>query len=204
VYPYQLGHENDEAIRSGAFWFYRKLGFRPGRPELMALTQREEKKIATRKNYRTSPSTLRKLAAGHVFYELDQQHRKPQGLWDTFSTRNIGFAVQRLMARNFGGNAQVMRRSASDVLAKVLHVDLAEWSVSEKLAFENFAMVLLSAPEFGEWTDAQRQALLEIIRAKAAPDEADYLRLLQQHHALRELILRLGSSGSGSLRSRTE
>jgi hypothetical protein len=36
VYPYQLGHENDEAIRSGAFWFYRKLGFRPGKPELMA------------------------------------------------------------------------------------------------------------------------------------------------------------------------
>ena len=31
VYPYQLGHDNDEAIESGAFWFYRKLGFRPGR-----------------------------------------------------------------------------------------------------------------------------------------------------------------------------
>ena len=29
VYPYQLGHDNDEAIESGAFWFYRKLGFRP-------------------------------------------------------------------------------------------------------------------------------------------------------------------------------
>ena len=34
VYPYQLGHDNEEAIESGAFWFYRKLGFRPGRPEL--------------------------------------------------------------------------------------------------------------------------------------------------------------------------
>jgi hypothetical protein len=32
VYPYQLGHDNEEAIESGAFWFYRKLGFRPGRP----------------------------------------------------------------------------------------------------------------------------------------------------------------------------
>ena len=26
--PYQIGMENDEAIESGAFWFYRKLGFR--------------------------------------------------------------------------------------------------------------------------------------------------------------------------------
>jgi hypothetical protein len=194
VYPYQLGHENYEAIRSGAFWFYRKLGFRPGKPELMALTQREERKIAADKNHRTSPATLRKLAAGHVFYELDQQ---PRGLWDTFSTRNIGFAVQRQMASNFGGDAQVMRRLASAALAKILHVDLAGWSSLERIAFDNFALVLPLAPEFAEWTDAQKQALLEIIRAKAAldKDEADYLRLLQQHDALRELILRLGSSG---------
>lgn len=42
MYPYQLGHGNDEAIESGAFWFYRKLGFRPGRADLLALTEREE------------------------------------------------------------------------------------------------------------------------------------------------------------------
>ena len=28
VYPYQIGKDNDEALASGAFWFYRKLGFR--------------------------------------------------------------------------------------------------------------------------------------------------------------------------------
>jgi hypothetical protein len=191
VYPYQLGHENDEAIRSGAFWFYRKLGFRPGKPELMALTQSEERKIAANKNHRTSPSALRRLAAGHVFYELDQQ---PQGRWDTFSTRNIGFAVQRLMAGNFGGNAQVMRRLASETVAKILHLDLTSWRPLEKTAFENFALVVSLAPEFSEWAEAQKQALVEIIRAKVAPDEAEYLRLLQQHHALRDLILRLGST----------
>jgi len=27
VYPYQIGQDNEEAIESGAFWFYRKLGF---------------------------------------------------------------------------------------------------------------------------------------------------------------------------------
>jgi hypothetical protein len=46
VYPYQLGHDNDEAIESGAFWFYRKLGFRPGRADLQRLAEREEEKIA--------------------------------------------------------------------------------------------------------------------------------------------------------------
>ena len=70
VYPYQLGHDNDEAIESGAFWFYRKLGFRPGRAELRKLVEREEKKIAADPKYRTPARTLKRLAAGHVFYEL--------------------------------------------------------------------------------------------------------------------------------------
>jgi len=63
VYPYQLGHENEEAIESGAFWFYRKLGFRPGRPELQKLVEREEQKIAADPKYRTPARTLKRLAA---------------------------------------------------------------------------------------------------------------------------------------------
>src|SRR5579864_8517736 len=42
MYPYQLGYHNEEAIESGAFWFYRKLGFRPGRADLVRLAEREE------------------------------------------------------------------------------------------------------------------------------------------------------------------
>ena len=60
VYPYQLGHENEEAIESGAFWFYRKLGFRPGRADLQKLAEREEQKIAANKKYRTPARTLKR------------------------------------------------------------------------------------------------------------------------------------------------
>ena len=73
VYPYQIGQDNEEAIKSGAFWFYRKLGFRPGKPELLALTEREEARIARTPGYRTSARTLRKLAAEHVFYETGDE-----------------------------------------------------------------------------------------------------------------------------------
>src|SRR5205823_13688917 len=71
IEPYQIGHENEEGIESGAFWFYRKLGFRPVRPELMKLTLSEEQKIATKRDYRTSARTLRRLAAGHMLFEMD-------------------------------------------------------------------------------------------------------------------------------------
>src|SRR5256714_3666176 len=52
--PYQIGHHNDEALESGAFWFYRKLGFRPTRPRLIELAAREERRIRAARDYRTS------------------------------------------------------------------------------------------------------------------------------------------------------
>ena len=90
--PYQLGHENEEGIESGAFWFYRKLGFRPVSKEAMELTLKEEQKLKTRQGYRTPAATLRKLAASPMIFELDEERR---GDWDRFQVRKIGFKAQR-------------------------------------------------------------------------------------------------------------
>jgi hypothetical protein len=191
VYPYQLGDQNEEAIKSGAFWFYRKLGFRPGRPELLAMTQREEARMAKQPTHRTSARTLRKLAAGHVLYEFGDG---PRGLWDTFSVRHIGLAVQRRMAEDFNGDPERMCLATSAALAVHLKVDPRKWSPVEQTAFKNFAFVLSLVPELKNWTANQKEALIAIIRAKAAADESTYLRLLQQHHTLRGALVKLGSS----------
>src|ERR1700722_16216118 len=61
--PYQLGHENEEAIESGSFWFYYKLGFRPESPQIAHLAERELQRIAASPGHRTRPAMLRKLAA---------------------------------------------------------------------------------------------------------------------------------------------
>jgi hypothetical protein len=193
VYPYQLGHENEEAIKSGAFWFYRKLGFRPGTPELLAITRREEARMVRQPAHRTSSRTLRQLAAEHVFYEFGKE---PAGQWDTFSTRKIGLAVQRRMAERFGGDPQKMRQAATKALSQSLQVNPATWSPPERETFDNFALVLLLAPELKQWTKQQKQGLVDIIRAKVAADEREYLRLLQQHGGLKEIALELGSERS--------
>ena len=72
VYPYQIGQNNDEALDSGAFWFYRKLGFRSGSKDLEQLARREEQKIAANPQHRTSKKTLKRLAEAHMFYQLDR------------------------------------------------------------------------------------------------------------------------------------
>ena len=60
--PYQLGHENEEGIESGAFWFYRKLGFRSASDEIQRIVEKEETKLAERPGYRTPAATLRRMA----------------------------------------------------------------------------------------------------------------------------------------------
>jgi len=90
--PYQIGDENEEGIESGAFWFYRKLGFRPVRRETLQLALKEEEKLKTRKGYRTPAATLRKLAASPMIFELDEERR---GDWDRFQVRQIGFKAQQ-------------------------------------------------------------------------------------------------------------
>src|SRR6202521_1679785 len=195
VYPYQLGHENEEAIESGAFWFYRKLGFRPGRADLQQLAEREEQKIAADSKYRTLARTLRRLAAGHVFYELPGSD---VGAWGKFSTRNIGLRVNRLMARDFGGDAVFMREHSRRGLERILFpkssgVSTSSWTPLEKAAFENFALVLADVSGLRAWTREEKEDLVRIIRAKGKPNEMLYLHLTQRHRRRREALLPLGS-----------
>ncbi len=194
VYPYQLGHGNEEAIRSGAFWFYRKLGFRPGRPGLLELTESEERKIARDPKYRTSARTLRRLAAGHVFYEFGEA--KP-GAWDRFSVRQLGLKVVRQMAGDFGGDLQKMRRAASARLARALGVNLGSFRPQEQRAFADLACVLALVPGVAQWPAGEKRALVDLVRAKVGPEETLYLRRLQRHERLREVLRRLGSHAAG-------
>ena len=190
VYPYQLGHDNEEAIESGAFWFYRKLGFRPGRPELARLVENEEQKIAANPKYRTSARTLRRLAASHVFYELPGSE---VGAWDRFSTRNIGLQVNARMARNFSADARRMRTVCARQLAKILGVKIASLTSLEQVAMDNFAVALSLVRDVLSWSRTERNDLLQIIRAKAARDEMKYLHLTQRHDKLRDALVKIGS-----------
>jgi hypothetical protein len=106
IEPYQIGHENEEGIESGAFWFYRKLGFRSTERDALRLTEKEEQKIAVRKDYRTPARTLRKLAESPMIFELDE---KRAGDWDRFQVRKIGL---RMQGRRFESLASLVREAS--------------------------------------------------------------------------------------------
>lgn len=189
--PYQIGFHNDEAIDSGAFWFYRKLGFRPTKPGLAKQVEREERKIAARKSYRTPARVLRQLATGHLIYESPGS--QGVGDWDAFHLRHIGLAVQKRLVEQFSGDAERFRQSSADTVAAALGYNPMEESEDERRAFSELATALAMVPDLASWSDEDKSAIRQIVRAKAAADESGYVRLLQQHSSLREAIIRIGS-----------
>ncbi len=177
VDPYQIGYENEEAIASGAFWFYRKLGFRPAKPEAESLARREEQRLAARPGCRTPPATLRKLASSPLVYAASRD-------WDRFEVRNIGLrATEALFARH-SGNLAAMRTEAQRRARQILGVSPPP----------DFAVALGLIPGLSRWSEPERAELSAIVRAKSRDAESRYLRLMQQHARLRAAWLRLGSA----------
>lgn len=190
VDPYQIGFENEEGIESGAFWFYRKLGYRPTLAQSMKIVLGEERKMAARPEYRTSPGILREIAASHLLFEPSLAKRSD---WDRFQIRNLGLAVNRRMAESYDGDAAKIRAKSAAAVARFLGVTTEGWRDAERLAFENLALVLALIPDLARWTDDEKSAIARIARAKGGADESHYVRLLQKQRRLRDAIIRLGS-----------
>ncbi len=102
--PYQIGHENAEALDAGAFWFYRKLGFESVNAHLRRMTAREELKIAEDPAYRTPRATLRRLVRCPMIY----------GFPGSSPADWYGFDLHRLtLALALGQAPNVLRRLRS-------------------------------------------------------------------------------------------
>jgi hypothetical protein len=191
VEPYQLGSHNKEGIEAGAFWFYRKLGFRPVQPRVARMVAREERKLTNHPRYRTPSRILRQLAAGHLVYEAPTTPHP--GAWDNFRVPNIGLAVQRLLARHSGVDERKLRQKLVTSAAQALGVRPTDFSASEHRVFSDLALVLAMIPDLSRWSKDEKRAIRKLVRAKAGSDEMLYVRLLQGHQKIRDGLRMIGS-----------
>jgi hypothetical protein len=191
VEPYQLGSHNDEGIEAGAFWFYRKLGFRPIQPQVARLVAREERKLANRRDYRTQARTLRHLAAGHLLYETPSAPHP--GEWDNFHVPNIGLAIQRRLAQQSRDSEQKVRQAFVTSVSNALRVKPTDLSAPAHRVFSDLALVLAMIPDLSRWSKEEKSAIKQIVRAKSGPDELRYVKLLQRHQKLRDSLRTIGS-----------
>lgn len=189
IYPYQLGGAgNEEGLASGAWWFYRKLGFAPTDASARKIMRREEARMARGPAHRTSRRTLMALAEHNVYWHLGRERRDVIG---RLPLANIGLAVTDLLARRFGTHDD---RGAAACVAEARALlgggPAAGWRPGERQAFERWApLVLLLGVR--RWSAVDKRALLHVIRAKGGRRESDFVRAYDAHARLRAAIVML-------------
>jgi hypothetical protein len=194
IYPYQLGHENEEGLASGAWWFYYKLGFRPRARSISTLVRREARRVATRPAYRTPRGTLERLVAHPLFFSLGAVRDDVIGV---MPLERLGLAVTEALVSRFGSNrADADRVLTGEAAATLGATDVERWSPGERLFWRRWAPLVATLPGVTDWSAPERAALVETIRAKGSRRESDAVTLLTAHAPLRAALRRLMSNSS--------
>jgi hypothetical protein len=185
---YQIGFGNDEAIGSGAFWFYRKLGFEPLDPDVAKLLAKEESRLRKDPSHRSSAAVLRKLTVENLVFHLGEPREDLVGV---FPYVNTGHAATRTFAR-YGGKSRTAIRQITSDAAELLGVRHPErLSVGERRGFEAWAPVVLAMPEVRRWVPKTRRSLARVFMAKGAPSESEFVRAAAEHAPFRRALGRL-------------
>ncbi|MFO1415700.1 MAG: hypothetical protein U1F10_17755 [Burkholderiales bacterium] len=199
VNPYQFGAGNAEAIESGAFWFYYRLGFRPAQARTATLAAREVQRMAADRRYRSDRKTLRALASGDLHLDLPGFDRADA--FDETLLPHSGALAARVLAREPAGSRQAAARRIAQRLAAELAIDdYARWPAHERRGFEYLAPIAAGVPTLREWDRGERDAVAAMLRAKGAPQERHYAlkaqRAVRFHHALHATLARMAKSGT--------
>lgn len=189
IYPYQLGHENEEGLKSGAWWFYQKLGFRPRDAATRALMRSELAKMKRDPRHRSSIATLRELALENLYYHLGPERDDIIG---AFQPSQAGLRVTGYLAERFGADrARAARVCAAEAARRLGLRTTPRWNRGEMLAWRRWAPLILLLPGVETWPTTDRHALVEVVRAKGGPRESEFVRRFDRHRRLRSAILAL-------------
>lgn len=190
VSAYQVGDGNDEGLDSGAFWFYYKLGFRPVRPAVRALADRQAARIAADPSYRTSRAMLRRLAKSDMFFTLDPAKMDAH---HDLPLAQLGYAVTRHVARAHGGDRAAAVHGAIRRLSRVLPIQPSRWSAGQRLGAERLAPLLDALEGIPRWPRADRVTLGRVLESKGGTRERDFVRSCQQLPRLASALRRLAA-----------
>ena len=168
--PYQLGKNNDEALESGAWWFYAKLGFEPRDAATRKLAQGERSRMQRDPRHRSGTSLLRRLAQQYLFFDLDPtQPHQPLPLAE------LGLRAGTALSARAGPDRE---RGVAETSAELLRhcglTTLRGFSPDQREAWRRFATILTRL-DLGGLRDHERSALVDLIRAKGGRSERDYV-----------------------------
>jgi hypothetical protein len=190
--PYQLGfYGNSEGLKSGAWWFYYKLGFRPRDAAVKRVLRGELVAMGRDPHHRSDRATLARLAAEHLFFALGSARGVALG---ALSPGNVGRRVAERLAARFGAERERGVEEAARMAQALLGVrSLAGWSAAERLWWRRWSPLVVALPGLERWSWHERHAVAAVVRAKGGRHESDYVRRFDAHRKLRRALLALAT-----------
>ena len=188
VNPYQFGAGNDEALASGAYWFYYRLGFRSAQAPVRALAEKEFARLRGDRRYRVPVATLRRLAACDIHLDLTED--ASEKFFDEGWLEALGAGITAAIAREGAASRAEALASMEKRIAGLLGIRLAELNAVERQGFAQFAPVLAQIDGLADWPKAERRALAQIVRARWAMQERSFIAGMRTHERLRNSLAR--------------
>jgi hypothetical protein len=189
VDPYQLGHQNMEGLKSGAWWFYYKLNFQSHDREVLRVLKGELARMKRNPKHRSSIDTLSELTAEHMFFYLDRPRKDVIG---RIPLGNIGLTIIDYIAARFGSDREKATEVCSKEAAKLLGLrSTSGFSAGEKLAWGRWSPLIMSMPGVSRWTPGEKEALVQVVRAKGGRRESEFAWLFDSHRKLRNTVLKM-------------
>jgi len=199
VDPFQFGAGNPEAIQSGAFWFYHRLGFRPSEARIARLAEAEHAKVRADRTYRSPASVLRRLATSPLELVFTDPKTEPRPV---FALGDLSLAVTDWIGRRFRGDAQAAIRFSLRHLSRQLDIaDMTRWPAAERTSFERLAPLFGLIDDLGRWSDRDKAALVEIMRSKGSGRESWYSARLCCHERVMTSLEAIARRGRDLCRS---
>lgn len=170
---YQFGEGNSEAIGSGAYWFYYRLGFRPEDAAQRKLAAKEAARLAKPGAAPSGKATLRALAKGDLILEAPDFDSR-----DALDETLLVKASEAAM-KVFSSAPAHARGEAEDLIAektaKALGVSsMSDWPREEQRSFARLAPIVSAVEGAENWPPAEKRAVVEMLRCKGRPQERDF------------------------------
>ncbi len=172
---YQLGHGNADGIRTGAYWFYHRCGFRTVDPALAIIASEEHARMLKDRAYRTPPAALRRLVAQPMRLVL---HEEAAPLIEPVDLSEVVIGHVSMLE---GDHEQRLERCRRTVRAALGVEAMRTWPVEEAHAFNDLAPAVAIVPDLTEWPSRDKRALVSLMRARGHTNGSEYIDRLRSH-----------------------
>lgn len=178
--PYQIGKDNSDGIRSGAFWVYYHAGFRPIEKKQQQVAATEAAKISRSKKYRSAPAVLKELANSRLEMVLQKKAIR-------FDATDLSRTYAGILTKKYQGNRLLSEKGAVKKLAGILKIKNYQ-DHNMHFVLKSWCVFLLCKEKELKQNNGLKKTLKILFNQKATGHEEAYIATLQKAHNLRRML----------------